>query len=225
MSTYIPALDVRKLYDQFNAPMMDIDCGLKCAPHNGGIPVCCDICQAVPAVYRQEWDFLRQNTTLWHPWRGDECAAPEDPAGLLAETPEHMLLLACRGVDYCQREFRALSCRQFPFFPYITADYRFLGLAYEWEFEQTCWAISNLGIVTPAYRQQFIRTYETLFALWDEEFESYALRSSEMRKHFAAQKRRIPLLHRNGGYYLISPASERLRRVPPERLPRLWRFS
>jgi hypothetical protein len=40
--------------------------------------------------------------------------------------------------------------------------------------------------------------------------------SEEMREHFAGQKRRIPILHRNGGYYLLSPLSERLRRVRPD---------
>jgi len=47
-----------------------------------------------------------------------------------------MVLLACLGLSQCQHDFRALSCQQFPFFPYVSADYRFLGLAYEWEFEK-----------------------------------------------------------------------------------------
>jgi hypothetical protein len=221
MSDHFPPIDVRKIYDCFDAPLADFDCGLECAQHNGGIPVCCDICHAVPAAYRQEWEYLRQNTDLWHSWRGDECAGnPEDPAGLLSGTPEHMLLLACRGVEHCQREYRALSCRQFPFFPYVTTDDCFLGLACEWEFEDTCWVISNLGVVTLAFRQQFIRAFEALFARWEDEFDSYAIRSGQARTYYASQKRRIPLLHRNGGFYLLSPASERLRRVPPESLPR-----
>ena len=118
------------------------------------------------------------------------------------------------------RRFRAVSCRQFPFFPYLTADYRFIGLAYEWTYESVCWVISSLAQVTPAYRAEFVRTYDDLFALWPEEMESYAAHSEEMRDVFILQKRRIPILHRNGGYYLLSPASERLERIPPERLRR-----
>ena len=131
-----------------------------------------------------------------------------------------MLLLACLGPESCERENRLLSCRQFPFFPYVTSDYRFLGLAYDWEFESKCWVISNLGQVSDAYREEFVRTYDHIFALFQDEFESYAVRSEEMREHFIAQRRRIPLLHRDGGYRLISPGSERVRRVEVSQLPR-----
>jgi hypothetical protein len=130
-----------------------------------------------------------------------------------------MQLLACLGPQVCQREHRLFSCRLFPFFPYVTSDYRFLGLAYDWEFEQTCWVISNLGQVTSTYRQQFVSTNDQLFAWFQNEFDSYAIRSAESRAHFTARKRRIPLLHRDEGYYLISPASEHITRVEPSRLP------
>jgi hypothetical protein len=219
---YLPPVNFEKLYARFDAPLTAIDCGEKCAPHHpGGIPFCCDICSAVPAVYRQEWDYLQPHTDLWHVWRGDEC--PQDmtsPEALLDETPEHMLLMACQGVQHCQREYRSISCREFPFFPYVTGDYRFLGLAYEWEFEPTCWVISHLEAVSRDYWQQFIAVYDHLFALWQEDFDSYAIRSEQMREYFSGQKRRIPILHRNGGYYLLSPRSERLQRITPDHFKR-----
>jgi hypothetical protein len=218
----ITNINISKLYANFAAPIAALDCGQRCAPHNpSGKPFCCDICHAVPAALHAEWDYLQVSTDLWHIWRGDECAAnPEDPAALQAETPDHMLLLACLGPDRCQRDYRALSCRQFPFFPYITSDLRFIGLAYEWEFEAQCWVISNLGQVSDEYRQQFIQTYDHLLDVYPAELKGYALRSEEMRDFFAARRRRIPLLHRNGATYLISPASERMQRVAVESLPR-----
>ncbi len=218
----VPEIDFRRLYDRFDENVTAFDCGAHCAAFNpGDIPVCCDICQAVPAAYQQEWEYLHRNTDLWHAWRGDECPDDAtDPSELFAGTPEHMLLLACKGVSFCQRQFRAISCRQFPFFPYITSDYRFLGLAYEWVFEETCWVISHLEAVRDAYREEFVRTYDELFNLWLNDLESYAIHSQEMRAHFAAQKRRIPILHRNGGFYLLSPRSERLYRVQAQELRR-----
>lgn len=218
---YSPKIDVRDLYDRFSTPVTEYDCGKFCAPHNpSGEPFCCDICQAVPAAYKLEWEYLKNMGDLWHIWRGNECPEdPTDPEELRSSTPEHMLLLACKGAAFCQRQFRALSCRQFPFFPYVTSDYRFLGLAYEWAFEKTCWVISSLSVVTDAYRREFIRAYDGLFADWQEEFDSYAVHSQEMRETFLSLKRRIPLLHRSGGYYLISPKSERLERVEAKRLP------
>lgn len=214
---------IRTLYKGFNSPVAELDCGKKCAPHNAsGKPFCCDICHAVPAAYRSEWSYLKQNTDLWHKWRGEECekTPAKDVTTLKAETPKNMVLLACLGPSQCERDFRALSCRQFPFFPYVTSEYRFLGLACEWQFESQCWVISNLAAVTSKYRQEFINTYDRLFALFQQEFEHYAVHSEILRGEFRKRRKRFPLLHRNGGYYLVSPASERLRRVRPGRLPR-----
>src|SRR5690349_18019940 len=120
--------DIRGLYDGFNSPIAELDCGKMCAPHNpSGKPFCCDICHAVPAAYKSEWKYLEPSTDLWHKWRGDECEEnAADVAQLRADTPENMILLACLGPTQCQRDFRALSCRQFPFFPYVTSEYRFL---------------------------------------------------------------------------------------------------
>jgi len=217
------AEDVRALYADFDTSISELDCGQMCAPHNpSGKPFCCDICHAVPAAYSSEWEALKDATELWHRYRGDECASPPDsePARPVTDSdmPPGMIPLACLGPDRCERENRLLSCRQFPFFPYVTSDYRFLGLAYDWEFESVCWVLSNLGRVSEAYRQSFVRTFDRIFALFQDEFESYALRSEEIRLHFASKRRRIPLLHRDGGYRLISPRSERVRRVEVNQL-------
>ena len=217
------ASDIRRLYDGFDSSIATLDCGRKCAPHNpGGKPFCCDICHAVPAAYQSEWNYLRRNTGLWHTWRGDECESTisEERAHLESDTPKNMILLACLGPSQCEREFRALSCRQFPFFPYVTSDYRFLGLAYEWEFESKCWVISNLSEVTQRYREEFVRTYDHLFALFQDEFENYAYHSEKLRAEFKRRKKRFPLLHRNGRMYLVSPSSERLQRTDASRLPK-----
>jgi hypothetical protein len=165
---------------------------------------------------------LKPNTELWHAWLGNECnsASAGDPALLKASTPKDMILLACLGPSRCERDFRALSCRQFPFFPYVSSDYRFLGLAYEWEFESKCWVISNLSEVTQKYRDEFVQTYDHLFALFQNEFENYAYHSEKLRAEFMGRKRRFPLLHRNGRTYLVSPASERLNRVEAVYLPK-----
>ena len=127
-------VQIRGLYDRFSSSIASRDCGKKCAPHNpNGKPFCCDICQAVPAAYKSEWKYLRSNTDLWHEWRGDECGdiKPAEKADVKDSTPKDMTLLACLGPSHCQRDFRALSCRQFPFFPYVTSEYRFVGLTYD----------------------------------------------------------------------------------------------
>ena len=223
----IPKVDFRELYDEFDIPVVPLDCGKKCAPHNpGGKPVCCDICHAVPSAYRQEWEYLRAHTDLWHIWRGDECREhPEDPREWQAGTPDTMLLLACLGPSQCQRAFRSLSCRQFPFFPYITSGDVFVGLAYNWAFEEQCWVISHLGEVTAAFREHFVQVYDRMFSLWPEALRHYAHRSRRMRDQYIDQKRSISLLHRDGGFYLIRPLNERLRRIEPTRLPKFGPYA
>ncbi|HEX7556528.1 MAG TPA: hypothetical protein VF338_07870 [Leptolinea sp.] len=215
MHSHVPRLDIRFFYDGFDFPVTRQDCGVQCAPYNPtGKPFCCDICQAIPVAYHQEWEYLSTHTDLWHKWRGDECASdPLNPAEIRADTPEHLELIACKGPAFCQREYRASSCRQFPFFPYVTSNYRFIGLAYYREYASSCWVISNLDQVTMNFRQAFIGTYDEIFNLWPDEFESYAAASAEMRDFFADQRRRFPLLHRNGGDYDVSPNSGRLRRI------------
>lgn len=211
-----PTLDIYQLYKCFNAPVTTFDCGQLCSVHNpSGKPFCCDICHAVPAAYHQEWAFLQDRTDLWHVWRGDECLDnPEDPQDLLADTPDHMLLLACLGPDRCQRNYRALGCRQFPFFPYITANYEFIGMAYEWEFEETCWVISHLETVTTAFREQFTATFDAIFSIWGDEFESYVYRSEDMREKFTRLQRRIPLILRSGDFSLVSPVTGEIEIIP-----------
>lgn len=218
----LSAINFRELYNAFDAPLTELDCGLMCAPHNPhGIPFCCDICNAVPVAYKAEWRYLRGSTPLWHPWRGDECAEEKnDRAELARQTPAHLRLLACRGPRYCERSYRAVSCRQFPFFPYLSSDFRFIGLTYDWEFTDKCWVISNLQHVTDTYRNEFFQTFDKLFETWLEDLECYAELSAETREHYQQARRRIPLLHRDGSTCLISPKSERVYRVLARELPR-----
>lgn len=214
--------EIRELYTHFNSPIAKLDCGQKCAPHNpSGKPFCCDICHAVPAAYKSEWSYLERSTKLWHAWRGNECpgATAKERRELKSNTPDNMMLLACLGPTQCERDFRALSCRQFPFFPYVTSDYRFIGMAYEWEFENKCWVISNLSRVTLEYRTEFIGTFDRLFALFQSEFDSYAYHSEKLRAAYARQKRRFPLLHRNRRNYWVSPVNERLYLLNKARFP------
>lgn len=224
-----PLKGISTLYRRFNTSLAVLDCGRKCASFNpSGKPFCCDLCHAVPAVYLEEWGYLKNHTDLWHSWREDECVDSDESTHLQDEIPGGMVLLACKGPACCQRGFRALSCRQFPFFPYVSTDYRFMGLAYEWEFEERCWVISNLHRVVKSYREEFVAVHDALFAQRQEIFDNYACHSERLRMRFVGERRRIPLLHRNGKDYLVSPKSERLSRMNPGQYPqfgpyRVWK--
>ncbi len=206
------------LYAHFRSPIAEFDCGKKCAPYNeNGVPFCCDTNHAVPTAYKEEWDYLQVNTDQWHPLEAEDSHETER---LRNQTPDGQVLIACLGHEHCQRGFRALSCRAFPFFPYITAGGEFAGLTYYWEFEDRCWVINNLHVVQPEYRGEFISAYDLIFERAPEERENYLYQSHVMRQFFAKKRRAIPLLHRNGENYKISPSSEVMRRTSLDKLPK-----
>lgn len=217
MSVPIPE-DFRYLYQKFASPVTDLDCGTKCAPYNSrGVPFCCDLGHAIPTAYDPEWVYLQNNTDLWHLWE------PEDPSlklELQSDLPSGMQMIACQGHALCQRQFRSITCRAFPFFPYLDRQGDFLGLSAYWEYEDRCWVISNLDQVTDTYRQEFITTFETIFCSIPSEKETYRQFSIRMRRLFGRKNRNITLLHRNGGVYMVSPRSGRMSQVNPIDLPR-----
>jgi hypothetical protein len=210
--------DFDKIYSRFQSPIAAFDCGHKCAPYNeNGVPFCCDLQHAVPTAYEAEWIYLQENTDLWRRINGE---GNRDWTDLQAETPAGHVLIACQGHERCQRGFRSITCRSFPFFPYLNRGCDFIGLSYYWEYEDVCWVISNLQIVSPVYREEFIVVYETLFELYPDEVETFAYHSEVMRDMFSRERRAIPLLHKDGRFYKISPNNERMRRVQAADLPK-----
>lgn len=210
--------DFADLYAGFQAPISALDCGDRCAPYNErAVPFCCDTRHAVPSAYQNEWAYLRSSTTLWHLWDGGDTA---ETAILREQTPSGQVLIACLGHERCQREFRSLTCRAFPFFPYVTKERRFIGLSYYWEYEDRCWVISHLHQVSQVYICQFVTTYEALFDQIPEELENFRYHSGVMRRVFGRRRRAIPLLHRNGNAYKVTPRNGRLRRVKVHSLPK-----
>lgn len=206
-----------RLYQGFNAPISDLDCGKKCAPYNEkGNPFCCDTHHAVPTAYQSEWIFLQLKTNLWHLWNGE---TQEVDTQLREQTPQGMELIECLGHKQCQRDYRSITCRAFPFFPYIDSQMAFIGLTYYREYEQRCWVISNLDCVTDEYRKQFISTYDQIFHLVPDETHNFAYQSQQMRMIFSGDARKIPLLHRNDRYYLVDPQDEQMQVCQPDDFP------
>lgn len=211
-----------ELYADFDAPIQAFDCGQKCAPFNGGVPVCCDTRHSVPTAYPAEWVYLQESTDLWHTWQPDD---PADRDRLAAEAGPDLVLIECRGAAHCQRGFRSIVCRSFPFFPYHDAAGEFLGLACYHDYEDRCWVISNLDRVDDAYREQFVRAYERLFELMPGEQDSFRDHAERLRAEFVAAGRRIPLLHRDGADYLVEPVSGRLERQDARRFSKHGPFA
>jgi hypothetical protein len=211
----IAAEEFAEIYARFQAPLAALDCGQNCTPYNDrGAPFCCDTRHAVPSAYHAEWKYLQANTDLWHLWAG---RTPAETDQLKALAPEGQVLIACQGYRLCQRGFRSLTCRAFPFFPYITRQGQFIGLSVYWEYEECCWVINNLQVVSDIFKAEFIQTFDSLFARLPDELEIFRQFSSRMRRIFGKRHSTIPLLHRKGGFYKISPRDGRGRKASPEK--------
>lgn len=196
MSQCLQPPDFARLYERFEAPVSRFDCGRHCAPLNGGEPVCCSTRHAIPVMDRAEWRLLRGRTRMWRPFH-PRSAVERREVGNLADS---CLAAQCRGARHCERDNRALSCRTFPFFPYLTRAGAFVGLAYYWAFEDRCWVISNLGVVGLEFVRQFVEACETIFERDPDERQVFLRQSADMRRVFARWRRPIPLIGRDGGY-------------------------
>jgi len=157
-ATITPA-DFASLYEGFTAPVSRFDCGRKCAPLNGGEPVCCSTQNAVPVVHKVEFDLLKGRTDLWSKFKPYDYATRE----IVAELTSDCMAIHCKGARHCERDNRTIACRGFPFYPYLTRQRQFVGIGTYWVFEDRCWMMSNLEIVDRAFVEQFIATYEALF--------------------------------------------------------------
>ena len=115
--------DFASLYEGFNSPVSRFDCGKKCAPLNGGSPVCCSTENAVPVVHKVEFDLLKTRTDLWSKFKPYDYATRQ----IVEELTSDCMAITCKGVRYCERDNRTIACRGFPFYPYLTRQ-KILGM-------------------------------------------------------------------------------------------------
>ena len=182
----------KELYEMFSSPLSELDCGQKCGPYNDyGVPVCCDINLVIPAAYEEEWAYLQTGTDLWVPWQG---ANREEQDHMIDRLQGGQVLLQCLGYKDCQRQFRSITCRAFPFYPYLSSSGDFIGMAYYRDFRDDCWIISNLEIVSPEYKMEFQTAYQELFEIYPETISGYFDFSAYMRDDSAGKMENLIVL-------------------------------
>ncbi len=208
--------DFKVIYDSFQAPVSRFDCGRKCAPLNGGEPVCCSTQNAVPLVMKAEFELLKSRTDLWHKFKPYDATTRK----IVRELHHSCAAIECKGVAHCERDNRSMACRAFPFYPYITGSGEFAGLAYYWSFEDTCWVISNLSVVDKAFVDEFVRVHEYLMKVDTDELENFTAFSANMRRVFSRRRRSIPVIGRDGKFYKVLPKSGRLVATDPRKFPK-----
>lgn len=209
-----------KIFDLFDAPVMKVNCGEKCAHLNEGGPVCCDVDNAIPIMQVAEWKLLKSRSNLWKAFKPYD----EHTQGIVDELSDQCKAVECKGAMHCERDNRSLSCRAFPFFPYIGKDGEIMGLSYYWHFEDTCWVISNQHLVEQDFIDQFIEAYEILFKKDPEEYEVFVDYSATQRRVFSRRKQNIPVLGKKGKIYLIKPKKGGIKKGSKKDLPKFKPF-
>lgn len=211
-----PQIRFESLYEEFDVPIGNLDCGKKCAPYNEGlVPFCCDTRHIVPSGYLSEWHYLKSITDLWHLWQPEAAIEAEE---LEQQVPTGQVLLECLGHKSCQRAFRSIACRAFPFFPYMDHNGIFQGISYYVEYQELCWVISNLEYVSAAYCQAFFQAYKQIFKYYPAEIDNFSFYSEQLRMSAEQEDSEITILDNQGKLYEISPSSGRKQNTTDEDL-------
>lgn len=205
----------RQVFADFEAPVSAFDCGQKCAPHNGGEPVCCSTKHAIPLADRAEFALLRSRSDLWRRYTPVDAASRKEVGDLHRDC----VAIECKGARHCERENRTLACRAFPFGPYLTRRGEFIGLTYFSSFEETCWVISNLRVVTPRFARECMAAFEAIFAVDRLEYETHLESSAYMRRAFTRRGRIFPVIDRAGALFAVEPRTHVVRAATPEEFP------
>ncbi|TAL00112.1 MAG: hypothetical protein EPO08_14650 [Rhodospirillaceae bacterium] len=201
----VTAKHYAEIYRQFQAPISKrYDCGKKCAPHNGGVPVCCDIDNAIPIVDKPEWSLLKSRTDLWQRLKP---TTPSQRREVKSLEDSESCAIKCKGAAHCERDNRSLACRSFPYFPYFDPKGNLVGLAHYWAFEGQCWVIANPMIVDQAFVTEMVASHEYMFRHDKKWHETYVEFSASMRRVFSRRKKKFAVLGRDGGYFWVLPHS------------------
>jgi hypothetical protein len=208
MSQKVPFTGLQKdevtyYYSLLNEELTDYDCGHLCKDDNGGYPFCCLVENAVPILYKQEFELLRSRTNLWSVWKPQ---TEEDKQTKKDYEGGDTIFCKCKGVEFCERENRSISCRTFPLEPYIDKRKVMVGLVFMKEFMHGC----PLTKKPKDIRQEFIDSH---FIFWEklllrnhEEFEMYWKSSKGYRISRSKTKKKFQVFlpsHLKGKRYLV----------------------
>jgi len=189
--------DFKELYRDLESAPATFDCGKKCSPFNDGEPFCCDTGWVVPIAYKPEWQYLQKRTNLWHEFRPRNSEEFE----LMDEIDEDENdFIECRGVKFCERENRSISCRTFPYEPYFDTKGNLLGLVYNRVMEDKCYLVDRHSVVKKEFIRQMLNFFEKLFKLHPSERELYMGESRTYRNKMSRRKKPVVVLTLDGPF-------------------------
>jgi len=189
MATINPKIKVdwKSLYNRFDANVTSFNCGKLCAPFNNGIPVCCDNNNHIPVLFTRELNWNRTESKQWRK------LVPQDQEDkkMVGEIENYVKFCNCNGVARCERNYRSITCRLFPFEPYIQKK-MFLGMTYVYRSERDCPLIENkTAPISQRFINQALNIWKELFSGYPGEWELYTEESASLRRRFKRKNRPI----------------------------------
>jgi len=174
---------LKHLYRMLSVRMTDFDCGKWCAPRNNGIPYCCDGKKVLPVLFKDEYRWHRQQGGFWHKLHVKTKADKR----LVEESCSYNVFALCPGVRDCRRTLRSLTCRLFPFEPFLDSRGSVMGLVYQ-SSESGCCPLMGKPqhIYIRKYIRNAIRVWQELVDTFPEEKDLY-IRESRKRISKAGQ--------------------------------------
>lgn len=113
---------------------------------------------------------------------------------MLAEyDSKETLFCECKGIQFCERDNRSISCRTFPLEPYLDTRGVLVGLVFMKEFTGKC----PLTLRAKDIRQEFIDSHfifwEKLLFRLDSEYETFWNSSKSYRRSRAQTGKKFPI--------------------------------
>ncbi|MBE7411760.1 MAG: hypothetical protein L6Q54_05040 [Leptospiraceae bacterium] len=183
--------EISYYYTLLNEELTNFDCGSLCKDQNDGVPFCCVPKNAVPFLYRKEFQLLKSRSELWRVW---EPKTAQEKKLKSTHEGEDTLFCECKGVAFCERENRSISCRTFPFEPYLDKRGVLVGLIFMKEFLTSCPLSSRLSDIRQEYIDGHFLFWEKLLLRKKDEYDTYKKSSSAYRRWSKKENKKIPLL-------------------------------
>lgn len=184
--------ELNRFYELLDESLTPYDCGKLCAPSNGGEPLCCQVENAVPMLYREEFEYLQKRTELWDRWKPkttiDKKMKREDETRIL-------IFCECKGVQHCERENRSVGCRTFPLEPYFDEKGEFVGLIFMKEFRNKCPLISRLKDIKQPVIDKHYEFWTLIMEIKKDEFDLYKSTSRGWRISATKRGTKLPILY------------------------------
>jgi hypothetical protein len=173
---------LKQLYRLLSVRMTDFDCGKRCAPQNNGVPYCCDREKVIPVLFKDEYQWHRLQGVFW----GKMPVQTKSDRKLVEESCSYNVFAVCPGVQSCRRTARSLTCRLFPFEPFIDSKGYVKGLVYQSGDKGSC---SLMEKPQHMYNQMYIRNatrvWQELVDTFPEDKDLYIRESRKRTRHAA----------------------------------------